>query len=1483
MSKKETGMLVDGVFASEAVDSSGEILSIKGMDISTFEEGKGLANHEHLGSDSSGFGQEIVGKVVYAKKILNKDDCIDDRQRMFWNRTKLPFLYGVVRLYDGAGHDGAKAIAASIRDSVANDEPIIIGFSIEGSILDRDGHKLNTSIARLVAMTSKPCNKQATSGIISDPHAPEGYDVNPEKTQNVHKSNIQDPLHARLGGSETEYGVGMLKTLTAGSYDAAPGALTGGAALQREDKSLKAAVLAARRDWPKTGKFKDYLKKYLEKSNLGDVDDDFLNHYSDIVESHHFRVKKSEEVIASLKKAGKPIAKTKAPAPDLGLTNGGEPVKPNTKLKEPSFDEKKGMLHLPEGSFKVYVPSHDTPEMASKFHEIMNDPKVEQFHGYAMENWAKAHKMLKAGTLPPEVAMHSVLFSNLSPNCLDSETEALTQRGWVRGFDLTSTDVLLTKNATTGELEWQKPTDLRMFPDYSGDLIKISSRSFEVVTTPDHRWLIDSNRGHVKEKTSKTLVVADKIHRTGNYVGPVQSGLTPDEAELLGWFVTDGYWSKAAACTNSNSSKYELSGLYARLCQSTTGNPQKCERIDALVSRLSDEASSYVGADGKKVWTVGPALTSMLHSRAPDRHLTVTSLLDLSREALARLAEGMYLGDGNNWTNTAKSWKTKLQLTTGRKEQAEAFQVLLTMLGYASSCVWRDMSKYSPQSSKMKNVPKMTGVYVVTQLGRKFVSFNPKSRTEFVDKVGVWCPVVPNTFFVARRKGQVFVTGNTPVPMQELMFGKLVDSMNQTGKNPLHPDWGSVKQDWLERDEPQKFPDHSPEHWKRLEGSLRLKNDSKTTGRVKGDIGSFMLASSKFDNMSKYSKMHDKLQDLIQRHRGDARSAAEEMMYHKGEQGKWEQRRRIGLGSGKSDIGEYPGMSISGLAPKTTRYALGMMGGGNVTVPDTHFVRNLFGLNRNLDGKSIDAIKKHLWNDKNAHLLNGIDRYYANNHDAVKHMLNHPKWGSTFEKPEDAVFPAFWKHWMGILPHEQARGHQVNGYNELTDHRPFWEAIAPYTKSETSNIPMETAKQQADWQQQYGEMPAQMLYYRYLLPKLLAHAGAREAQSLIRKAQAIQIEVLAKDDSSGFSPVGTKTLSASEPEHVTFQGRKVKPGYSINEKNGTGYHLLGHSPSHFYGIPQSMDYSKGWNESDLVKIPREADSHKIYSYPESVDDPNVVHADNHGVENFTSHEGSRKLAHGFDFSGPRIDSDSGAFANTSFWAKTPSGSKAYVKAAADHEGFAGNAKAEGRWNTARKEGVYHNLAHDYFGLGHMVPNVAVVREPKTGREHALVENVKNASHVDELGSRETTRSLARANENGDVHKAAMMNVILNNADRHDGNYLLGHSGGQHNKLHLIDHNLWGSNRLGAGVNVPFYVSKLNGAGEGHDPAGLAHPEAQKWLKSLDPSELRSQLMRYGAPPNAIENSLTRLNQLKKHVGDRKLYPLLKMAHDDSEI
>lgn len=312
-SPKPTGLIFDGVAASEQTDSSGERLLVGGCDISNWEKGLGTLNWEHRNATAKEASpMDTVGTIIYAKKIFGLEDCDTDRQKECWKAVELPLIYVICRLYDQAGHAASQALAAQMRDHHANGEKIICRLSIEGSTVRQEGNILAESIAMRLAVTLTPCNRTCDVSLLADPNAPDGYDRAPNKAVKDLLAEFADaqkaeplfsvpPLSKSLGGDvEMERDPVMdekdlAKTLTAGSYDAAPSSLSGGAMLQKESmaapSTLRARALAALKDYGKRPFDRKEFRAFV-KAALPEASDDFLDHFTSIADDYH--VKRSQ-------------------------------------------------------------------------------------------------------------------------------------------------------------------------------------------------------------------------------------------------------------------------------------------------------------------------------------------------------------------------------------------------------------------------------------------------------------------------------------------------------------------------------------------------------------------------------------------------------------------------------------------------------------------------------------------------------------------------------------------------------------------------------------------------------------------------------------------------------------------------------------------------------------------------------------------------------------------------------------------------------------------------------------------------------------------------------------------------------------------------------------------------------------------------------------------------------------------------------------
>lgn len=447
------GMIIDGVAASEDIDSSGEIIEIDGIDISDFENGVGTLNYEHRNEkDAGASANDILGRIVEAKKIFEKKDCENERQRDYWDKTKLPFLYIKAELFDADGHPGAIATAAIIRHYHTRNLPVLVRYSIEGTTLARDGNKIKKCVAKKVACTIKPCNKAAVSSVVEDPAEKKGKSI----VEQLQRNELRRPDEEFLGGYEGEYqpfvsaptGFEQLskaakrldetlaKMLTAGGVGGPPSGLTGGAALAREDlgsrkkriEFAKNQVLAAYRDWSGVIPFKEHIKKH----KLGDASDEFIDHFADLVEDYH--VRKAEEPLPPIQAAeGEPPVATKKPRAPTEIKNQsydkflaepltwrGKKLRPSKVLKPSTayVDVRAGALHTPGGTFAFYNPDKDphNPKAGEYFRQIISDPKNVAAHGRAVENWKRLNALLQSGQMPHEILAHAAHFSILSAN-----------------------------------------------------------------------------------------------------------------------------------------------------------------------------------------------------------------------------------------------------------------------------------------------------------------------------------------------------------------------------------------------------------------------------------------------------------------------------------------------------------------------------------------------------------------------------------------------------------------------------------------------------------------------------------------------------------------------------------------------------------------------------------------------------------------------------------------------------------------------------------------------------------------------------------------------------------------------------------------------------------------------------------------------------------------------------------------------------------
>jgi hypothetical protein len=280
------------------------------------------------------------------------------------------------------------------------------------------------------------------------------------------------------------------------------------------------------------------------------------------------------------------------------------------------------------------------------------------------------------------------------------------------------------------------------------------------------------------------------------------------------------------------------------------------------------------------------------------------------------------------------------------------------------------------------------------------------------------------------------------------------------------------------------------------------------------------------------------------------------------------------------------------------------------------------------------------------------------------------------------------------------------------------------------------------------------------------------------------------------------------------------------------------------------------------------------------------------TEGFANHHSPEqtKLIHGLDFHNSKPMR--GSVAGAAHRATNPLiGKDVLLKRANAHANQKERGHLENGFNSAKREVLFHNMARDYFGMGKHVP--ATAGFSRNGEDFSAQEMQDSATHADlkknpadqldgaaegenpfeqpkkmgEFADPSHAETLKSLHGSGDLHKMALMDNIMGYHDRHAGNYMMDKG----NKLHLIDNGTSFDYGNFDQTHYPDYLEHAedpNIKGMGLDNT-QAHPEAVKWLNSLDPAKAKEMLAAHGHSEDspATQGFLRRLQGMKNSLNN----------------
>ena len=172
--------------------------------------------------------------------------------------------------------------------------------------------------------------------------------------------------------------------------------------------------------------------------------------------------------------------------------------------------------------------------------------------------------------------------------CVDTDTEMLTRRGWLRHDEITTDDECLGISAEDGLARWQPVLAVNRFPAMPRRMVRMVGDSHDSLVTTNHRWLVEHRpapSARWGRPAGRRFVVSagfewrDHVPCAAPVVNlPTEPKYADALVQAVGWYVTEGSLCKGAIS----------------ISQSLSANPDHCVTIRSILSALYGPPRAHV-------------------------------------------------------------------------------------------------------------------------------------------------------------------------------------------------------------------------------------------------------------------------------------------------------------------------------------------------------------------------------------------------------------------------------------------------------------------------------------------------------------------------------------------------------------------------------------------------------------------------------------------------------------------------------------------------------------------------------------------------------------------------------------------------------------------------------------------------------------------------------------------------------------------------
>ena len=317
--------------------------------------------------------------------------------------------------------------------------------------------------------------------------------------------------------------------------------------------------------------------------------------------------------------------------------------------------------------------------------------------------------------------------------CLSEDTKILTPDGWKSYDQVKVGDIIYTFNLETHEIEMKTVKDI-FVRKYQGKMYNLRNRTQNQLVSPHHRvvrQVFNSKRYKMQEiedlLTFKSPISVPVVGENSN----PDLDVSDEQLKLMAWIISEGSIEKDGSHRVS-------------IYQSKKVNPEKYKEIIGLLNHfnLEFEVREQKGWGDCQHVRLSPTSSKSIHKWFDgNKKVPPKWLYRLSKRQARIFLETYVKGDG--WNE-----KHRKRIITTCTDTLEALEALAVLAGF----------NFSARTRTFKSPRKPQYYLTLTESKHDYIQEIKEMDYEGI----IWSVHTDNETVIAKRNGQVFITGNTP-------------------------------------------------------------------------------------------------------------------------------------------------------------------------------------------------------------------------------------------------------------------------------------------------------------------------------------------------------------------------------------------------------------------------------------------------------------------------------------------------------------------------------------------------------------------------------------------------------------------------------------------------------------------------------------------------------------------------------------------------